>query len=790
MVRILLSGGGTLGSVSPLIAIKESVPEADYLFVGTKNGIERSFVKRFGIRYKYIGTVKFRRYLSFANLIDLVKMPFVFFQALTIVIRYRPHIILTSGSFVSVPVAYAGKLCGCTIFIHQQDAQVGLANRMIMWIARVITTTFEEQVKSFSLQKTHWTGNPIRPLEQKNIAEEDLILVLGGSSGAHGLNAAMGEVLPNFSERYEIVHVLGSRNFFQRLSLGKKYNAVQFLDAEYADVLQRARVVVTRAGMSTLTELAHYKKATLVIPMPDTHQVPNAQFFANHEAVVYVPQMDRRMQIVELEKMLTDSKRRSSLGKALHKLFPDDANVRYAKLLRSYFPADQHAVKTAYFVGIGGIGISAVAEQFIEDGYAVIGSDLRPTQVTKQLESRGARIFYDHRKENVPATLEVLIYSTAVPITNEEIVEAQHRHIAVYSYKDYLGEISKKYTTVAISGTHGKTTTTALTGLMLKEGGLDPTIIVGSFVPQLGNMNYHAGKGGILVVEADEYRSDMLRLHPTIAVVTNIDKDHLDFYKDINDITEHFRSFIHLVPSDGMVILNGDDSRLRKIASAHATTYGLSENVDYQATKLSLGNGVQHFSVLEKKKLLGSFELHVPGEFNVLNALAGIAVARRFQIPLASIQKSVQSFKGTWRRFEYIGNFNEAKVFTDYAHHPTAIHATLTAAKSFYPKHRLVVVFQPHSYDRTDKLFNEFLDAFREADMLRLVDVYDVAGRDTAKKANSKDLIAHLSHPASKYIGSLDELRADLEKEITQHDILVIMGAGDIDAFARSLVTT
>jgi UDP-N-acetylmuramate--alanine ligase len=523
--------------------------------------------------------------------------------------------------------------------------------------------------------------------------------------------------------------------------------------------------------------------------MPNTHQEVNASFFAKHKAVVYVAQEKTAEQITALERVLADSSERASLGDSLHTLFPHDGNERYAKLLRNYFPKSVMTQPVAYFVGIGGIGISAIAEHCIEQGYRVIGSDLGgSTLVTKKLEEHGAVIHYDHRRENMPSNIELFIYSTAAPLSNEEIVEAKRRHIAVYSYKEYLGMLSSKHLTVAITGTHGKTTTTALTGLLLQDGGLDPTIVVGSFVPQLGNSNYHAGKGKTLVVEADEYRSDMLLLHPTVAVLTNIDLDHLDFYKDIEDITKHFQQFIELVPPKGVVIVNSDDSHLKKIAPASAITFGFSKDADYQAISISTSNGEQRFTVQYKGATLGEFQLSIPGSFNILNALAGIAVARHFKIPLPTIQKSIAAFKGTWRRFEQVGSYHGASVYSDYGHHPTAIRATLEAVKSFYPERRLILVFQPHSYDRTEKLFKEFLSAFESADQVFLVDIYDVAGRDHVKNISSQKLAEELKHPAAHYIPSLEKLRSQLEKDLRQDDILLIMGAGNIDSFARSLV--
>ncbi len=787
MLRFLLAGGATLGSVSPLIAIRESFPHANFLFVGTHAGPERSFVESHGIRYRSIGTSKWRRYVSILNVIDAIKFPFSIAQAYAIVSRYRPHCILTAGGFVAVPIAISGWFLRIPVFIHQQDIVLTLSNRIMQHFATVITTTFEEQKKFFPTHKTFCTGNPIRTITSEEYPEKNMILVLGGSIGARGMNDMVNTILPSLSRRCEIVQVLGQKNYHQRLHLDANYTAVGSLSTDYGKYLQQAKIVITRAGMQTLTELAANKKAAVVIPMPNTHQEANADFFARHKAAVVIPQSNSSLLEKTVSDLLESHERRQALGNKLHDLFPKDANEKYASLIKRYI-SESHEKPVAYFVGIGGIGVSALVRYFQHKGYSVLGSDISRNAITEQLEAEGVKIFHQHKKDNLKDNVSMVIYSTAVPDNNEELIAARRRHLDLYSYKEYLGLLSRQKKTIAISGTHGKTTTTALTGLILKEAMLSPTIIVGSLVPQLGKSNFSPGTSDWLVVEADEYRADMLLLDPAIAVITSIDADHLDYYKNLDEIKTNFQKFADTVAKDGLLVKNIDDPYVASIQAQRMITVGISEKADYSAHHIVIRNARQYFDVHHHGGSLGNFSLPIPGLFNIRNALAALAVARHLGVADEKIRAVFESFQGSWRRFERIGSFQGSPVYSDYAHHPTEVQETLRAIEEFYPDRRLVVVFQPHSFDRTEKLFAQFSQSFNHAHVLILTEIYDVVGRDEAHHITSKDLFGTIGRQDSFYVESLDDLRPLLAKIHQKNDVIVFMGAGDIDSAARALL--
>lgn len=789
MIKILLSGGGTLGSVSSLIAIKNALPEADYLFVGTRTGPERAFVQKNGIRYTAIITCKFRRYISIRNLIDLLKFPVAIIRALYLIARYHPDLILTSGSFVSVPIALAGRLLGRKVFLHQQDIERGLANRLIAPIATVITTTFPDQAALFKGRRTVCTGNPVRPLALTPGSERKLILIIGGSSGAFGFNNALNALIPEFVHEFEIVHVFGTKNFHQRLDLPHNYTPVTFLGKDYNEILSRAQIVISRAGMATITELAAARKATILVPLPHTHQEANARYFHDKKAAIMVRQDDPLRLREQIRMLAQDESARKKMSEKLHVLFPAHAEQTYRTLImETITKAPTRNKPVVYIIGIGGIGISSLASYFQDLGYRVLGSDLAASTVTRKLEKDGVGVFYQHRKSNLPRETSLVLYSSAVPQNNEELMEAQRRQLEVLSYNEYLGKLSTEYRTVGISGTHGKTTTTAMTGYVLKESGRDPMIIVGSLIPQFGDRNYYHGSERTLILEADEYRAHMLLLHPSIIVINNLEADHLDFYHNLGDITETFRKYISAIPDNGILIKNADDPNLTSFQSQQTVTFGITSQADYQAHHIRIERQRQYFYVSKNGKTLGSTAVRLPGIFNVYNALAAITVADVLEADINRIFKALPEFRGSWRRFEHVGTFKGSDVYSDYAHHPTAITATLKGFREFYPDKKLFVVFQPHSFDRTEKLFDGFTRSFADADTLVLTEVYDVAGRDMARNVTSKDIFDKMKKKNAYYAPTLDDAQELIEKHLTPNDILVIMGAGDIDSLARSLV--
>jgi len=377
-----------------------------------------------------------------------------------------------------------------------------------------------------------------------------------------------------------------------------------------------------------------------------------------------------------------------------------------------------------HFIGVGGSGMSGLAEVLLNMGYQVSGSDLKATEVTDRVQSLGGRVFLGHAASNVEGA-QVVVYSSAVRPDNPELVRARANGIPVIPRADMLAELMRMKYGVAVGGSHGKTTTTSMVAAVLQRGGLDPTIVVGGRLKTLGT-NAQLGNGRFLVAEADESDGSFLRLAPAVTVVTNIDREHLDHYKDLDDIRQAFIYFANRVPFYGVAVLCADDEHVRSIlpkVTKRSILYGTRPEAEIRGTGLELVPGGSRFRVEAAGKRIGLVELHVPGRHNALNALAAVAVGLELEISFEHIAESLAGFRGVGRRFELRGEVAGVRVVDDYGHHPTEIAATLAAAKGFGAG-RVLVVFQPHRYTRTAALREEFGRCFGDADLVWVMDVY------------------------------------------------------------------
>ncbi len=440
-------------------------------------------------------------------------------------------------------------------------------------------------------------------------------------------------------------------------------------------------------------------------------------------------------------------------------------------------------IRNIHFVGIGGIGMSGIAEVLINLGYNVSGSDRALSEVTEHLASIGARIHQGHSPEHVQDA-DVLVYSSAVTEDNPEVQEALRRKIPVIKRAEMLAELMRLKFGIAIAGTHGKTTTTSLTGAVLTEGGLDPTLIIGGKVRSL-RTNARLGESEFLVAEADEFDKSFLKLIPTIAVITNIEADHLDCYKDMDDLKNSFVNFANKVPFYGRVIVCLDNPGVQEVLSQikrSITTYGFNKQADIQASGVEFSDGGVAFDVSYMKYRLGRIQLRIPGEHNVLNALAAIGVGLELDIPFEKIKAGLEKFTGVNRRFEIKAVVNDIMVVDDYAHHPTEIEATLRGARTGWPGRRIVAVFQPHLYSRTRDFYKEFARSFFEADVLVVTDVYPA--REEPIPGVDGNLIADtahtLGHREVHYVQNKDELPEFLIGIVQPGDMVITIGAGNI----------
>jgi UDP-N-acetylmuramate--alanine ligase len=435
-----------------------------------------------------------------------------------------------------------------------------------------------------------------------------------------------------------------------------------------------------------------------------------------------------------------------------------------------------------HLIGIGGAGLSAIATVLLQQGYEVSGSDLQTSPATERLTRLGATIFKGHRAENLSSNPDIVIISSAIAPENPELLEAQRRGVSVSKRAEWLGQMMEGYVGVAVAGTHGKTTTTAMIAFILQKTGRQPTYIVGGFVPQL-EASAAAGQGNLFVIEADEYDHMFLGLRPAIAVVTVVEWDHPDIYPTFQDFCQAFADFVQLVPGDGVVIGCGDDPGTRSVieqAQAQVIRYGLAAENDWQAINLQRNRqGGYDFEVISPQAALRlRLSLAIPGRHNVCNALAALIVASQQGVDLAEAAELLSQFRGVQRRFEVKGEVNGIVVIDDYAHHPTEIKATLAGARTRFKDHALWVVFQPHTFSRTLALLDDFTTAFQEADHVIIVDIYASREKDTGL-INSRRLVERIIHPDVRYIGSLDETVNDLLTHLTKPAVLLTLGAGD-----------
>jgi len=450
-------------------------------------------------------------------------------------------------------------------------------------------------------------------------------------------------------------------------------------------------------------------------------------------------------------------------------------------------------IQHVHFVGIGGIGMSGIAEVLVNLGFRVSGSDLKNSSVTDRLQQMGVEIFEGHMAENVGQP-HVVVRSTAVRDDNPEIVEAHRRSIPVIPRAEMLAELMRlKPHTVAVAGSHGKTTTTSMVATVLGHAGLDPTMVVGGVVGAFGS-NAHLGTSDLMVVEADESDRSFLMLTPTIAVVTNIDREHMDYYHDMDDVRACFAKFVNSVPFYGSSVLCLDDPNVQAIIpllERRRMTYGLSAQADVSAHGIRYDNNFgSTFSVWRGSDVIGDLTLHVPGMHNVYNALAAIAVGFELEVSFDKICEGLNSFAGAGRRFQAKGEVNGVLVVDDYGHHPTEVRATLAAAKLGSGGRRIVVLFQPHRYTRTHDLMQEFARSFNNADVLFITDIY-AASEDPIEGVTSEALtsaIKRFGHKEVSYIGGLENAATLLRDYVQPGDLVVTLGAGTVNRVSDQLV--
>ena len=445
-----------------------------------------------------------------------------------------------------------------------------------------------------------------------------------------------------------------------------------------------------------------------------------------------------------------------------------------------------------HFIGIGGISMSGLAEILHEEGFTISGSDAKESDLTKHLSSMGVQIFYGQKASNIIDGIDLVVYTAAIREDNEEFACAKEKNIPMLSRAELLGQIMDNYTnSIAVAGTHGKTTTTSMVSQLLLEAKKDPTITVGGILKAIDG-NLRVGKSDVFISEACEYTNSFLNFRPKYSIVLNVEAEHLDFFKNLADVRNSFKQFIGNTKDDGTVIINGEIENYKELTTetnAKIISYGLKSSFDYYAENITFDEkACATYTVMHNGSKLMDVQLSVPGEHNVSNSLAAIALANELKLSESSILNGLKAFGGANRRFQYKGNVDGVTIVDDYAHHPTEIRATLNAAQK-YPHKRLVLAFQPHTYSRTKAFLDDFADVLSMADVVVLADIYAAREKNTYG-VSSKDILAKLKEKGTEcyYFPSFEEIEKFLLKKCMNGDLLITMGAGDIVNVGETLL--
>ena len=445
-----------------------------------------------------------------------------------------------------------------------------------------------------------------------------------------------------------------------------------------------------------------------------------------------------------------------------------------------------------HFMGIGGISMSGLAEILLNEGFTISGSDANSSNLTKQLEAKGVQIFYGQVASNISNDIDLVVYTAAIREDNEEWQTAKAMGIPMLTRAQLLGQIMDNYAkSIAVSGTHGKTTTTSMISQVLLDCNTDPTITVGGILSAIGG-NLRVGNSDVFISEACEYTNSFLNFRPKYSIILNVEAEHLDFFKDLEDVRNSFHKFVMNTQENGVTIINGEIENYEELIEdvPHTVlTYGMDPRFDFYAENITFDeHACGMFTAMKNGTKLADVHLNVPGMHNVSNALATLALADFMELPLDGVLSGLRKFGGANRRFQYKGKVNDVTIIDDYAHHPTEIHATLTAAQN-YAHNRLVLVFQPHTYTRTKALFEEFADALKGYDHVILVDIYAAREPDTGL-VHSKDLASRIKELGTdaRYFSSFESVENYLLKNCKKNDLLITMGAGDVYLIGEELL--
>ena len=816
-IRAIISGGGTGGHIFPAISIadrlKELNPDNEILFVGAEGKMEMEKVPAAGYDIIGLPVVGLQRRLTVKNIVNDLGAPFKLLasrrKARKILKSFRPDIAIGVGGYASAPLLQAAVSMGIPSVIQEQNGFAGLTNKMLAKKVLRICVAYEGMERFFPPEKIVLTGNPIRkeivPATPETKAEalkfygldkvRKYIFIVGGSLGSGTLNNAVkkwiGEGCPG-GENIGVLWQCG--RYYKQETDAFMSGHASGIPAQiiYTDFIGRmdlayaaADIVISRSGASSISELCAARKACIFVPSPNVaedHQTHNAMALVKKDAAIIVKDADAEEKLMsEAIGLLGDEDRIAAMEKNIAALAITDAADRICKEIYDVLGKKESAAyENVYFIGIGGIGMSAIARYYKFKGLNVSGYDRTPSELTRELEKEGIPVHYEDDPSRIPAdpAKTLVAYTPAVPDDFGELVYVREHGYRVIKRSRMLGEIAEGQRCLAVAGTHGKTTTSTLTAHILTESGAGCSAFLGGISKNYGS-NLLISRNPVIVAEADEFDRSFLQLHPETAVITAMDADHLDIYGDLQHVHEAFKAFASQV--SGTVIAKLGTDITEKDTAARILRYHIDDRTaDFHGENICTDeSGYPVFDLHYPGGEIKGIRVGVPGRVNVENSIAAAAICLTNGVEPEAVRHAIGSFLGVRRRMDIHLHTPSLSYVDDYAHHPQEIASTLSSMREIFPDRKITAIFQPHLYSRTRDFADGFAEALDKADKVILLDIYPA--RELPIPGVSSEIILDKIQSAEKMLVPKDELLNVLQKE--DIDVLVTFGAGDIGGF-------
>ena len=815
-MKAIISGGGTGGHIFPALsianALRKADPSTEILFVGAQGRMEMEKVPAAGYEIKGLPVAGLKRSLSPSNLALPVKVARSYMMAGRIISEFKPDIVVGVGGYASAPVLWNAGRKGIPCLIQEQNSFAGLTNRTLGKKARRVCVAYDGMERFFPKDKIVMTGNPIRegfaPSTPQSRSEglafygldggRRQILIIGGSLGCRTLNESMQLWIEAGCPGGENVEILWQCGKYYKQSVDAFMAGRDLPFIHYSDFISRmdlayaaADIVISRSGASSISEICVCRKATIFVPSPNVaedHQTFNAMSLVNKGAARIVKDADARGTLMHQALALAgDPEAIAQIEKNIAPLGIDNAAERIVREIYSILGKEipvQEKVKNVYFIGIGGIGMSAIARFYNSKGCSVTGYDRTPSDLTRELEAEGIEVHYEEDITRVPADKDntLVVYTPAIPEDMAELRFVRENGYKVVKRSRILGEISEGMHCLAVSGTHGKTTTSTLLGHIFQHSGKGCNAFLGGISKNYGT-NLLLAPNDIIVAEADEFDRSFLQLHPEVAVITAMDADHLDIYNDIEHVHEAFRAFAsqvsgYLVAKLGLPV-GPEDTKARLLHYSYD-----NPEADFHASDLVLDKrGHYTFTLNHPGGRIEGIRCGIPGWVNVENSVAAGAAALCFGMDPDAVKDAIESYQGVRRRFDIHVNNDDVVYIDDYAHHPEELAKAISSIRGMFPGRKLTAVFQPHLYTRTRDFAPDFAKSLSAADSLILLDIYP-AREEPIEGVTSGIILDNVTAP-EKILIRKEELLGTLER--MRPELLVTFGAGNIDRLVEPI---